>query len=39
VEHAYTQATLTRIVDMYDGWKKPQKAAEYRTLLKTEPPK
>ncbi len=40
VEHAYTQATLTRIVDMYDGWKKPQKAAEYRALLKkTDPPK
>jgi serine/threonine protein kinase/Tfp pilus assembly protein PilF len=39
LEHAYTQATLTRIVDMYDDWKKPRKAAEYRTLLKkTDPP-
>jgi serine/threonine protein kinase/Tfp pilus assembly protein PilF len=34
VDHAYTQATLNRLVELYDGWKNPQKAGEYRPMLK-----
>jgi non-specific serine/threonine protein kinase/serine/threonine-protein kinase len=33
-QHPYTQDTLRELVELYDEWGKPEKAAEYRALLR-----
>jgi serine/threonine-protein kinase len=33
VKSPYTRAVLARIVDLYEAWSRPEKAAEYRELL------
>jgi len=32
-EHRYTRVTLQALIDLYDGWKRPGQAAEYRARL------
>jgi len=33
-DHARTQAAVRRLISLYEAWGKPEKAAEYRSLLK-----
>jgi len=33
-DHARTQAAVKRLISLYEAWGKPEKAAEYRSLLK-----
>ena len=39
IDHAFTQDSLQLLIELYDAWGKPEKAAEYRALLagETEP--
>ena len=34
--HARTQAAIKRLVSLYDAWGKPEKATDYRSLLKAQ---
>ena len=36
-DHRRTQATLKRLVELYEAWGKPSKAAEYKELIQVDP--